>query len=139
MAYKININEYYKEIYEDYKTYSDYYYVKKIKRIDDLIYKIAKNQKSNTYDASQKIIELTLEKAKHIHNKQIFNETLKFLNSREIMILNDYFLKDISAKVIAQNYNVSMRTIFRKISGYVDSYYLAKYFVRGLENGKSKI
>ncbi len=77
---------------------------------------------NNVYTVSQKLIDLGQRKITLINLKLLIEDALKFVSEKDAEILVEKFFDGVKSKDIAQNHNISMRTVFRRIDAAVKSF-----------------
>lgn len=71
---------------------------------------------NNIYSISQKLIDLSQRKITLINLKVLVEDTLKSINKTDAQILIERYIDSKKCKEMADKRDISMRTIFRKIS-----------------------
>ena len=70
---------------------------------------------NNVLSVSQKIIDLSQRKITLINLKVLIEDVLKTISKKDAQILIERYIDGDKCKQIAQKYNLSIRTIFRRI------------------------
>lgn len=103
-----------------------YRYLEKISdAIDKIVLKSAINSsnilgynyhKNNVLSISQKIIDLSERKVTLINLKVLIECVLQKISDKDAVLLIEKYIDNTKIRVLAEKYNVSIRTIFRKIN-----------------------
>ncbi len=77
---------------------------------------------NNTYNVSQRIINLSERKVTLINLKVLIEDTLREINKKDAQLLISKFFNGEKIKDICASYNLSTRTAFRKIDSAVSAF-----------------
>ena len=90
---------------------------------------------NNAFAVSNKIIELSQRKVTIINLKILTEDVLSEINQQDAQILIEKFVEGKKAKALAENFDISLRTIFRKIDCALGSF-ASRMTAKGFSHAK---
>ncbi len=92
---------------------------------------------NNVYTITQKLIDLSQRKVTLINLKVLIEDVLSEMNPDEAKLLIERYFDGSKARVLAEKRNISIRTVFRKISDAEKTFTLKLHF-KGYNDFKMK-